>query len=262
MSIDSTIGNTKLLSFSASTSEDIVIPFDPSNTKSVEIKCETYKDYEFVSEKKFTSVYTSASSKGEASNLLTIKADPSYEKVGCSMGVPSIGQKFPNPIPQGTSISYTFYDSFEVPATETEKGKAGGVVIKFKSNKDLTLSSNNSFGVASLSPFANYISSPTATCTVNPPVDNFFPLVTSDLLSFSGSFKANQEYVVTCPKSIMSRRYKTSKFALVAGQYRNDKDGSCKDDLCMSDPKDINAAFSSVIIGSIIIVVSALAALV
>jgi len=261
MSVISVIGNTKKYAVSLGMTEDIMISFEPSVTKSVKVTCDTYMDTTFVSERTFNSDYTEGHGDIPSSNNLLFTFDPTYSNMACFLSTRPVDFKISNHLPAGTSLSYTLYQDYATPATETEMAKVGGVEIQFQSDKAMSKTADNSFGVSLLSPFATFISKEGATCTVNPPVDNIsFKNDGSNILVL-GTFEANQQYIITCPDTKISSQYVNSKYSLSSSFYFNDIENSCSDYPCRGDLQSMNAASFSTIIGFAIVVASALAAL-
>ena len=260
------LGNSEINVFSMlMTEENVELELDASKmTKSFDLKCDTYKNKMFVAEKTFTSVYTPASDSTPASNDLVIEADPAYDYVACSAtGLALEEVELASPIPAGTSISAKFYPDYATPATETEEAKAGGVVIKFKTDKVFnSYAPENVFGVVLLYPLASFKRSKFDGCSVSPAVADFNPEVSPEGISIFGTFDANQEYIITCPTSKVVFNYDKSNYMMGSTFYTNVNDEPCIDG-CMGDAKkiEISGAFLATTIGSLIVAASALAAL-
>ena len=226
-----------------------------THTKPVNIHCETYKDEVYIGKQTFTSLST------PQENSVTFKTDPNYNFLGCSFnGIDTDDFIFANPLPSGISISYTFYEDYAKAKTETEAAQTGGIVVKFKS--DQKISSADSIEIQVLTPFARFYSIPQSrSVVVDPPVTDFAASsISIHELTFSGSFEANQEYVVTFPDSKVGLRYKGGNYFFATSAYHNGQSLSYYQDA----PKKIeftNAASFATILASAVLVAFALVAL-
>jgi len=228
------------------------------HNKPIDFHCKTYKDQAYVGKKTFTSVYT----EDPLENVLILEINPTYDVIACSLEGVFFSEMYPIlPLPAGKQISYTFYKDFAAAATETEAAKAGGVVITFK--PDQKISKNDFFEVGVLYPFAQFIRNggEKRKCAVDPPVENFRQVCNeSAYLCFSGSFEANQKYVVTCPDVKVELPYAKDTYTVATSGYLNAQTGIGYS----RDPKMIeffNAASFTTILGSVVLAASALIAL-
>jgi len=214
--------------------------------KPVTLLCETYKELVLVEKKDFTSEIT------KNSNKFTFKFDPSFDMVVCpAKDVTYDSIDLYSPLPEGRSVSYKLYKEFG------SEGKPGGVVFSFKADRynDPT----EPIFLQVLNPFAKFVSKDEqpGKCVIIPEIERFEATqYDSQYLSVYGVFKANQEYVVTCPNTKVVV-YADGPKTLISASYFGDT---------QEDPKEIvfeetSAASFTTILGSIIIVASALAVL-
>jgi len=247
------IGNTssKALSIAFDGDQPVTVKLNAqTHTKPVDFHCETYTDQAYVGTTTFTSVYTAT----PPDNTVTFEAGPNFDVIACSAQGIDI-DAFMDPMPAGKTLSYTFYKDYATSQTETEAAKAGGIVMKFK--PDQKISPNDGFELQLLAPFSEFSSKPDAKCVIDPPVSDFAPILTDRVfLGFTGSFEANQKYVVTCPYSKVVLPYTGGTYNVATAIYYSEQ----SDKYYQSDIKKIefaNAASFVTVLGSVVLAASA-----
>jgi len=215
------------------------------HTEPVTLSCETYKNLKLVEKKDFTSEYK----EDPASNKFIFTFDDSFDNVVC----PSKGISFDiftldAPFAEGTPVpSYKLYKDYAADKKE------GGVVYSFKAARDSN-PNTDPMSLFVLSPFAKFETKAEKTCTVEPAVEKFEVYVDEESLMAYGSFKADTEYVVTCPDAKVVVVAEGPKTLITASNFDRNQE----------EPKVIkfeNSAALSTILGSVAIAALALASL-
>ena len=181
----------------------------------ISFKCETYLEKTLVNTTSFSSIYTAAAKGTPSSNILTISPqNDEFNFAVCSgNNVSFIGEPTYNSIPVGTDVSIKTYDHYGVIDPNGENQTPGGIVIKFKSDKALTSIAYHVNSLALLqsqqSPKCSFTPSESARSVT-------LTITSSSTIEAKGIFEANTEFTMSCPDTVATITYPSTRFAVNA----------------------------------------------